>query len=738
MLKEITPKKTALALVILAVVFNAVFLWSEVSISTFNLNDEVLHQAAAKAASSVLKEGFDLTDFWFSKIELGFPLFHYYQHLPQITLAAINQLTSLFFPLSRLFDLFRYLLLVLFPLSIFLAMRRFGFDYLAAGLAALISSLLSTNGLFGLDYGSYIWRGSGLHTQLWAMFFLPLALAEIYRVIFQKNKFFLAVLFSAIVFLSNVVYGYILLLSTVLFLLLASKKEIVPILKRAALLLFLLALVASYFWLPFLLDKNYLNRSVWEAAYKYDSFGAKKILSDLFTGQIFDYGRIPFLTILFFLSLIVIVVLKRYRQANCRFLLIFTFFWLLLYFGRPTWDGIFSILPFSQDLHLHRLIGAFHFGAIMIIGVGLSLAWQYLKKYPLKILTAAGFIFLAILAPSLIERAKFYQQNSQWKIESQKAIFSQEKEISEIKKTLKDLLPSRVYVGLPADFGDDPAYKIGSVPLYSLLPQLDIESFGYAFFALPLSTDVRLHFDNGKLEQYNLFNIRYILLHKTWTAPPFYFKMKELENYVLYEVPTTGYFDLVDVPAVFYGKKNDFYSPNSKWLFSSLPQLKQHPILEIGKEPKETFNLPTIPFSKVDEKVLLDLAPTKDATERGGILNERMETNQYWTQFFVNHDCYLMLKTNYHPGWQVSLDYQKVEPVMLAPGFIGIKVTPGVHQALFSYQPSNWRFPLLLFGIFILLILFYDYSIKHWLEGSKVVKLKNKLKQKVAFLKFLN
>lgn len=710
-----SQRGVALFLVFLAIIFNSVFLWSEAAISTFSLNDEVLHQVAAQEASSALKGGFDPTDFWFSKVELGYPLFHHYQHLPQLILAIADQFTSSFFPISRLFDFSRYLFLVLFPLSIFWAMRRFGFDYLAAGLSALVSSLFSTDGLFGLDYGSYIWRGIGLYPQLWAMFFLPLALAETYRVIFQKNRFFLAVLFSAIAFLSNAVYGYILLLSTILFLSLASKKEITAILKRIVISLCLLALVTSYFWLPFLLDQNYLNRSIWEPAFKYDSLGAKKILSDLFTGQTLDYGRFPSLTLLFFLGLIAITFLKRYYQKKYRFLLIFTIFWLLLYFGRAFWDGILNLLPLSQDLHFHRLVGAFHLGVIMVTGAGLSLIWQYLKKYPSKILTGAGLIFLILLIPPILERVKFYQQNSQWKIENQKAFASQEKEVLEIKNALKDLLPGRVYAGLPADFGDEPTYKIGSVPFYSLLPQLNIESFGYAFFALPLSTDIRLHFDNRKLEQYNLFNIRYVLLHRTWTPPFYYSKIKEFENYILYEVPTTGYFDLVDVPAVFHGEKKDFYNANSQWLFSSLPKLKQHPILVIGDKPKETPS--AVPFQEVNEKTLSDLV--QPLPSFGQIFQEEVGTNRYWVQFNSANEGYLLLKVNYHPGWQVYLDSHRVPAVMLTPGFIGIKVTPGIHQALFSYKPPAWRLPLLIFGILLLLMLYFNYPVKHLLYLTK-------------------
>ncbi|MDI6591851.1 MAG: hypothetical protein QME61_02880 [Patescibacteria group bacterium] len=692
--------KIGIGLLLLAIVFNAIFLFSEVKVFTPFLNDEVLHLTIIREASLAIQNGLDPTDFWLTQIALGYPLFHYYQHLPHLILVIFNQLTGL--PLTHLLDLSRYILLVLFPVSIFLAMLRFGFNSLAAGLSALISSLLSTNGLYGLDYGSYLWRGFGLYTQLWAMFFLPLALAETYRFILKKNSLFWPVFLSVIVLLSNLMYGYILVLSSIIFVFLKPKKEeIISRFKRLVIILFFNFLITSYFFIPIFLDKEYLNRSIWEEPVKYDSFGHIRVVGDLLVGNLLDYGRFPSLTIFFFSGIIIILILGLFfKEEKYRFLISLTIIWLILYFGRKTFGNLFNILPFSQYLHLHRFIGGFHFGAILIIGTGLAQLWQLIQKHFSKFTFLALIIFLTFLLPIYIERARYFKKNADWKTENQ-IIFSQSKsELSEIKETLKSLAPGRVYAGLSATFGNYPYYRIGFVPFYALFPQWGIDSFGYSYHALPLSDDVRLHFDDTKPIQYNLFNVRYVLLHKTWTAPFYYSKVKEFENYILYETPTTGYFDLVDTPAVFYGNSKDFYYPNSKWLFSSLPELKQHPILEISKEPKKTFGLPVFSFQEVDEKILSDLAQVQP--EAGKILKEKVEINKYWVQFEANRDCYLMLKSNFHPGWKVYLDYEKVSPVMLAPGFIGIKVEPGIHQALFLYKSPVWRLPLLVLGIFIL------------------------------------
>jgi hypothetical protein len=161
-----------------------------------------------------------------------------------------------------------------------------------------------------------------------------------------------------------------------------------------------------------------------------------------------------------------------------------------------------------------------------------------------------------------------------------------------------------VYAGRPADFGNVPYYTIGQVPSYAVIPQLGTDFFGYNHTSFDLSSDIRYEVNDTKQEQYNLFNIRYVILHKTRTAPYYYSKIKEFDDYVLYQVPTTGYFDLVDAPAVFYGNTSEFYYPNSQWLSSSLPQLKEYPIIELGDKPGNTSGLPVYSFEEVDARSL--------------------------------------------------------------------------------------------------------------------------------------
>ena len=49
-----------------------------------------------------------------------------------------------------------YLLISLFPVSIYWSMRRFGFDRIISAKGALVSSLATTNGLYYFDFRSYL------------------------------------------------------------------------------------------------------------------------------------------------------------------------------------------------------------------------------------------------------------------------------------------------------------------------------------------------------------------------------------------------------------------------------------------------------------------------------------------------------------------------------------------------------------------------------------------------------
>ncbi len=56
---------------------------------------------------------------------------------------------------------------------------------------------------------------------------------------------------------------------------------------------------------------------------------------------------------------------------------------------------------------------------------------------------------------------------------------------------------------------------------------------------------------------------------------------------------------------------------------------------------------------------------------------------------------------------------------MLAPGYIGIKVTSGEHKAVFVYKAPWFRTPLMIIGILVLLALYYSKRLNTWAENLR-------------------
>ena len=300
------------AVLVVAVAFNLWRLYPEVAIKVPPLNDTVMHLLVLGRTVVALASGQNPTDPWMGTVPaLGYPLFHYYPHLLYLPLAALYLLLTLVLrlpiPLADLFNWAGYLLLSLFPFSIYWSMRRFGFSRLQAAFGGLASCLIATNGLYGLEYGSYVWRGYGLTNQLWGMFLLPFALAQCYVTLREGRGYFWAVLLTAATVLSHAVSGYVALGSVVLLAPLVAwdrrareprGHHIWRSGARLLLLLLLVGLVAAYFLVPFVRDGAFMNRSVWEIRGKYDSYGVAWVLGALVKGQLLDYGRFPSLTLL--------------------------------------------------------------------------------------------------------------------------------------------------------------------------------------------------------------------------------------------------------------------------------------------------------------------------------------------------------------------------------------------------------------------------------------------------------
>ena len=69
-------------------------------------------------ADSAFTDGENPFDNWSPVLELGFPQFFYYQHIPHFAIAVLYRLVLKHVSLLTLFNLVRYLLMAFLPLTI--------------------------------------------------------------------------------------------------------------------------------------------------------------------------------------------------------------------------------------------------------------------------------------------------------------------------------------------------------------------------------------------------------------------------------------------------------------------------------------------------------------------------------------------------------------------------------------------------------------------------------------------
>ncbi len=259
--------------------------------------------------------------------------------------------------------------------------------------------------------------------------------------------------------------------------------------------------------------------------------------------------------------------------------------------------------------------------------------------------------------------------------------------------------PGRVYAGLGGNWGAD--YKVGDVPVYALLQSAGFDMLGYLYHALSLNADIQVLFDERRPEQYNLFNVRYVVAPISQHFPDFVHPISTFGRYHLYQVDTTGYIDLVGSDSAFIGDKSDFYPAASRWLTSDLPRVKQHPAIFLEDKVNGYENI--FPFLRAEE--LIPLVSYPPESERGQVTAEVIGDGTYAGQVNAERESYVLLKVTYHPNWHVTVDGVEATTVMLMPSYLGVKVEPGSHQLLFEYRPQPWRQYLEFFGLLVLVFI---------------------------------
>jgi len=681
----------ALILVALPILMNAVALYPEVHYGAPSDNDQIFHYLFIERANQAIAAGDNPVDHWLPELELGFAQFHYYQNLPHLTVVALHHLMLERVSLLTVLNVVRYLLMVLFPLTVYWSMRQMEFSIIAAAVGAAFSSTLSSAIDLGFDYHSYIWGGFGLFPQLCSMHLIFVGVACLRSVLERGRRFGAAIISASAIVLSDLIYGYIFAIAAVVLLLLsvlkalAAGRDMEDRLRRIsragarfAIVAATAAAITAYQVVPFLTQIQYLNKDY--PAYPRHLTPPSLIMSafvaNFFGGAGFDYNRLPALEILLLLG-ILYGAITRSKEAKLALAFLGAFVFLML---APVVIGpLLYLIPLWRLLPVQRLVAGRDFAAILLVGLGGELIWKWWPSNTSRVRAViASAALLAILTVALADRWGAYQNSANGMATTADAL-ADDSDLPLIISAIKKGTPGRVYAGTRGNWGSWMA--IGTIRLYDLLP---IEQFDTVmpWQTLSLNALYLWSLDIPDLKRCRLFNIRYIIAPLNLRVPPYYQPLLTTPRYVLYQIDSGGYMQLGQIARVLPLDANlRLIHSNLDWI-AGKESAQGRFIAFRSRSDKYGDELIAAPDSGVTDEA---------APQPGSIEHEVVTPDSMSADVTANTSALLVIKVSYHPNWHVLVDGKEQHSFMVSPSYIGTMLGQGQHRVRAEYRSSRLK-----------------------------------------------
>ena len=358
-------------------------------------------------ATAQLRAGHLPLTSWFPFLGEGSPQFLHYQSLPAILTGAVGLLTG---P-DVAFRWSLYLLLSLWPISVYVSARVFGAGRpAAAASAAMAPFLVSATGV-GYEQHAYVWTGFGVWTQLWAQWTLPLAWGFSWRAIRDGRGYLRAVLLTALTVALHFETGY-LALSVLLVWPLVAGRPLVARLRRAAVLLGGSLLASAWVIVPLLAQREWAaTNEIVRGTALVNGYGARRVLDWLVSGGLLDHGRLPVVTVFAALGF-GLAWLAWSSDVDARALLVALAVCLLFAFGRTTFGSLVDLIPGSADLFFRRFMMGVQLAALLLAGRGAAwlaaggvrLLEARVPRWPPGLSAAAVLVAaIVVLAPAWLQ-----------------------------------------------------------------------------------------------------------------------------------------------------------------------------------------------------------------------------------------------------------------------------------------------------------------------------------------------
>lgn len=670
--------------------FHLVALRSELATDVPSRNDLTFHLLMVRGASDMLASGGNPLDFWMPQMELGFPQFLYYQHLPHLLLAVVHRLTFGVLPLELLFHGARVVLLLAMPFTVFASMRMLGFARSAAVFSAMVSMLLSANNRMGLEYNSYVLRGFGLFTQLVAVHLTFVALALLSHTLETGRRVPLTAVSLACLVLSHLLFGTIILVISILLVVFGgSRDEWGRRILRLTVVGLIAAALCSYLLFPFVQSSGaWLSSMPWVASSGAANMSVARIV---LTGGLIDHGRWPVLAGAVLLG---VVLALRQRDQRGRFVVAGLLVCTLLYIARPDGSWIGSFIPVHAGFITYRFVSAVGIFAILAVGyVGERLWWasaiatgHHRLATPALYSTAVVFLLL----PALAERWRYYAD--------ERAVIAETRDAMHEEAALAPILAAVDSTGGRAFAGPVTtrtcAMHVGpSLCVSDLLRAQGTPTMGNPLQNLALPSGLTHDIPVTDPAVYDLFDVRSVIVERGRAVPPFFMPKVTKGRYTLYGAPTSGTAAYVSVSSRRHTNRQDtLFFANEVWFRSADARARRMIRWDYPATPSN-------PLAFTARPLCSDGGRTRDLLESSQHL--RVEAR---CAAAPSDTVAVMLKMSFHPQWEVRVDDRVVQAYMVSPGFLAVDLPVGTHTIDARYTPHPAKLPLLLLGLVVLTV----------------------------------
>ena len=667
-------------LVVGAVVWNLISLRAETWAVSY-LDDSSLHEQMVRFATTQLRAGHLPLTSWFPFLGEGSPHFLHYQSLPAMLTGAAGLVTGS----NAAFRWSLYLLWCLWPISVYLAARLFGFRKWPSALAAAMAPFLMSPIGVGYEQKAYIWVGYGVWAQLWASWTLPLAWGFSWRAIRGEGRLLVAVVFVALTTALHFETGYLAFLPLLLWPFVA-RAELRRRIARAATIAGGSLLACGWVIVPLIDQRPWAaTNELLHATPLVNGYGAGKMLSWLVTGRLLDSGRFPIVTLLAAVGLAVAIDSWRREEAYRALVLVFIGC-LLLTFGRTTFGFLIDLIPGNRDLFFRRFIAGVHLAALLFAGVGAAwagaLAWDVLRRIARRVsgrppggppsawgvAALACVAIVAVLAPAWSQLHTLDVHNAQAISDQRRADATQGADIDRLAVVVRRRSDGRVYAGSPSNWGR--SLTVGAVPVFKYLESQDVDEVGYTLRTASLMTDPEFYFNDRSPSNYVIFGIRYLILANGQRPPVTARRLQTAGQYTLWRTLVGGYTQAGRMSGAIRADRTNI-GYRTQWFLHS-------PLAASGVFPAVQFEPgPPLPASA-------DTAPTPPV---GTVLSQQvvLSDGRATTRVRMRAPGIAVLSASFDPGWRATVDGKPVPTRMVAPAIVAADAPGGAHTVTFHY-----------------------------------------------------